>query len=62
MITCRSPDAMSVVEQIAEVAEILALAYLRAHQKELELSRDPEALCRVTGDIDGESAVKEAVA
>lgn len=62
MITCRSPNAMTVAEQIAEIAEILGLAYLRLHRKELELSPDHEALCRVTADVAGEVAVKEAVA
>lgn len=62
MITCRDPSAMTITEQLAELGEIFALAYLRLRQKALELSADSEALCHATADLAGEVPVKEAVA
>lgn len=62
MITQRDPAAMTITEQLDEIGEIFALAYLRLRQKCLELSREPEALCHATAGVNGEATVKEAVA
>jgi hypothetical protein len=62
MITCRDPAAMTITEQVGEIAEILATAYLRLRHKCLEVSANHEALCHSTADIAGEVPVQERVA
>jgi hypothetical protein len=53
---------MTLDEQVAEVSEILALAYLRLHQKCLEPTANHEALCEEHGGGDGAAPDQERVA
>ena len=63
MITCRDPAAMTDAEQIAEIAELFATAYLRIHQrKRLAESARDEALCGHAGGGDSASPAEERVA